>query len=113
MLFDKLCTKYSLDFSLPTPEIEGRVKKLGIQATLVSNPAKFYERLQADVYPTIEGSDHSRLIYYYTLLQFCAAEIEGDKVKPDVHVRALKKLKSAAPGKTKRINQNILFVISE
>ncbi|XP_072038105.1 NBAS subunit of NRZ tethering complex-like [Amphiura filiformis] len=83
---------------LPTQEIEARVNKLGIRSTLVSNPTKFYERLQDDVYPTIEGSDHSRLIYFYTLMQFCAREIEGDKVKPDVHVRALKKLKSAAPG---------------
>ncbi len=99
--------------SLPTPEIEARVNRLGIKTTLVSNPSKFYERLQADVYPTIEGSDHSRLIYFYTLMQFCAAQIEGDKIKPDVHVRALKKLKSAAPGKLKIWSCSMYFEIIE
>ena len=80
--------------SLNTSQVAQRVKTLGISDSLQSE-ARFPERMRQYVYPTIEGTDHSRLMYYYTLLVDCA--YEGDSISPAQHVALLKKIKSSAP----------------
>jgi len=52
--------------------------------------------MQTNVYPLINGTDHERLLCYYTLLGDCKAD--DDPVSPQTHVKLLKKLKTAAGG---------------
>lgn len=55
------------------------------------------------VYPSIEGRDHQRLLYYFTLLENCGcSEFVKHAVKPETHIRLLKKFKAVAPGR--RVN---------
>ena len=56
------------NFRLSTEELEKRVTSLDILPTLKSKPEEFCKRLQAYIYPTLEGCDHARLLYYYTIL---------------------------------------------
>ena len=52
------------------------------------------------VYPAIAGSDLSRLLLYYSLLESCdCAQYITAAMKPDTHVKLLKKLKAVASGK--------------
>ncbi|KAF2982203.1 hypothetical protein EK904_002627 [Melospiza melodia maxima] len=47
----------------------------------------------------IEGQDHQRLLYYFTLLENCGcSEVVSHALKPETHIRLLKKFKAVAPG---------------
>ncbi|XP_041464544.1 neuroblastoma-amplified sequence-like [Lytechinus variegatus] len=81
---------------LSTTAIEARSHQLDLIATLLERPEDFCERMETCIYPTIEGSDHQRLIYYFTLLQKSGAEVKGLVITPDMHVKLLKKIKAAA-----------------
>ncbi|XP_077988543.1 NBAS subunit of NRZ tethering complex-like [Glandiceps talaboti] len=83
---------------LPTKEIEERVKLIGFLPSLVSQSADFYKRAKTYILPSISGTDHTRLIYYYTLLDSCSNGDVSELMKPDVHLKLLKKIKSAVPG---------------
>ena len=56
---------------MDTAEIESRVKELGILPTLTTQPDEFASHMQKYVYPTLCGTDHARLLYYYALLEGC------------------------------------------
>ncbi|XP_066453161.1 NBAS subunit of NRZ tethering complex [Eleutherodactylus coqui] len=87
------------DSGLSTTEIEERAKSLGLFDTLKANPEAFYEHMAKYVYPTIEGRDHQRLLYYFTLLENCGcSQHVRHLIKPDSHVKLLKKLKAVASG---------------
>ncbi|XP_071999707.1 NBAS subunit of NRZ tethering complex isoform X2 [Engystomops pustulosus] len=87
------------DSGLSTTEIEERAKSLGLFETLKSNPEAFYEHMAKYVYPTIEGRDHQRLLYYFTLLENCGcSQYIPHLIKPDSHIKLLKKLKAVASG---------------
>ena len=90
-------------YSFKTPKLEEYISALGILPTLTSKPIDFADRLNLYVFPTIEGSDHNRLIYYYSLLHKCGSKIKTGSVTPDTHIKSLKKLKSAAPGTNHRV----------
>ncbi|XP_070541643.1 NBAS subunit of NRZ tethering complex-like [Ptychodera flava] len=83
---------------LSTKEIEERVKSLGILPILVKDSKNFYQRSKMYIYPSIEGKDHTRLIYYYTLLDNCDENDITEDMKPDLHLKLLKKIKSAMQG---------------
>ena len=83
---------------MTTQEIEVRMKKLGILHTLKSQGDEFYDRMKTYVYPTIDGRNHDRLSQYYNYLDGCQPK---DDTQPSLHVRLLKKIKSASPGKEK------------
>ncbi|XP_075779588.1 NBAS subunit of NRZ tethering complex isoform X2 [Pelodiscus sinensis] len=86
------------DSGLSTGEIEGRAQSLGLFETLKTNPEALYEHLAKYVYPGIEGMDHQRLLYYFTLLQNCGcSEFVKHAVKPETHIQLLKKFKAIAP----------------
>lgn len=52
------------------------------------------------VLPSVEGTDHSRLLYYYTLLEAAGCEpYVTTAIKPESHVKLLKKLRAVAGGK--------------
>ncbi|XP_072167418.1 NBAS subunit of NRZ tethering complex-like [Diadema setosum] len=86
------------DSGLSTPEIEQRSQKLELLNTLLEKPADFCHRMESCIYPTIEGADHARLIYYFTLLQKSGEEVKSQLTSPDTHVKLLRKIKAAAAG---------------
>ncbi|XP_061845911.1 NBAS subunit of NRZ tethering complex isoform X3 [Colius striatus] len=87
------------DSGLSTLEIEERAQSLGLFETLKTNPESLYEHMMKYVYPSIEGRDHQRLLYYFTLLENCGcSEVVKHAIKPETHIRFLKKFKAVAPG---------------
>uniref|UniRef100_A0A8C2TJ77 NBAS subunit of NRZ tethering complex n=1 Tax=Coturnix japonica TaxID=93934 RepID=A0A8C2TJ77_COTJA len=87
------------DSGLSTLEIEERAQSLGLFETLKTSPETLYEHMVKYVYPSIEGRDHQRLLYYFTLLENCGcSEAVKHAVKPETHIRLLKKFKAVAPG---------------
>ncbi|KAJ8270630.1 hypothetical protein GJAV_G00117350 [Gymnothorax javanicus] len=87
------------DSGLSTKDIESRSQALGLFETLKSDPAAFYDHMTKYVYPSIAGTDLLRLLYYFTLLENCGcAELVQSAIKPETHVKLLKKLKAVATG---------------
>ncbi|XP_041345112.1 neuroblastoma-amplified sequence isoform X2 [Pyrgilauda ruficollis] len=87
------------DSGLSTLEIEERAQSLGLFETLKTSPETFHEHMAKYVYPSIEGQDHQRLLYYFTLLENCGcSEVVNRALKPETHIRLLKKFKAVAPG---------------
>ncbi|XP_063006927.1 NBAS subunit of NRZ tethering complex isoform X3 [Melospiza melodia melodia] len=87
------------DSGLSTLQIEERAQSLGLFETLKSSPETFHEHMAKYVYPSIEGQDHQRLLYYFTLLENCGcSEVVSHALKPETHIRLLKKFKAVAPG---------------
>ena len=85
-------------FRLSTEEVEARVSSLDILPTLKSQPEEFCKRLQTYIYPTLEGGDHTRLLYYYSVLSGCDVPLDGG-LTADAHVKLLKRVKTVMPGK--------------
>ncbi|KAM5262785.1 NBAS subunit of NRZ tethering complex [Ctenodactylus gundi] len=87
------------DSGLCTGEIEKRAEVLHLFETLKMDPEGFYKHMVKYVYPTIDGLDHERLLYYFTLLEHCGCADFGEHaIKPETHIRLLKKLKVVASG---------------
>ncbi|KAL8172892.1 UNVERIFIED_CONTAM: hypothetical protein K2H54_030677 [Gekko kuhli] len=87
------------DSGLSTAAIEERAQSLGLFETLKTIPDAFHEHMVKYVYPTIEGRDHQRLLYYFMLLENCSCpEFVKHAIKPETHIRLLKKFKAVAPG---------------
>lgn len=96
---------------MSTLEIEERAQSLGLFETLKTSPETLHEHMVKYVYPSIEGRDHQRLLYYFTLLENCGcSEFVKHAVKPETHIRLLKKFKAVAPGK--RVNGFFFFFFS-
>jgi len=87
---------------MTTELIKQRMSELRILAELtgigesasVEMSKKFIERMYKNVYPLICGTDHDRLVYFYSLLADC----ESSDSSAQNHIKLLKKLKSAAAG---------------
>ncbi|XP_040920271.1 neuroblastoma-amplified sequence isoform X1 [Toxotes jaculatrix] len=87
------------DSGLSTKDIESRSEFLGLFDTLKCNPQAFYSHMTKYVLPTVEGTDLARLLYYYTLLDAAGCEpYVTTTIKPDSHVKLLKKLRAVANG---------------
>ncbi|XP_023558187.1 neuroblastoma-amplified sequence isoform X2 [Octodon degus] len=87
------------DSGLPTAEIEKRAQALNLFETLKMDPEAFHRHMAKYIYPTIGGLDHERLLYYFTLLDSCGcAELGNLALKPETHIRLLKKFKVVAAG---------------
>lgn len=81
-------------------EIEERAQSLGLFETLKTSPETLHEHMAKYVYPSIEGRDHQRLLYYFTLLENCGcSEVVKHPLKPETHIRLLKKFKAVAPSR--------------
>ncbi|ELT90143.1 hypothetical protein CAPTEDRAFT_162693 [Capitella teleta] len=87
--------EYLFDCGMETKDIHGRISRLDLLQTLTSDPNQFAERMKRDVYPTISGLDHDRLICYFSLLDGCP--VDG-QLKPDAHIWLLKKIAAVAKG---------------
>ncbi|XP_045700377.1 neuroblastoma-amplified sequence isoform X4 [Phyllostomus hastatus] len=84
---------------LSTAEIESRAQALRLFETLKTDPEAFHKHMVKYIYPTIGGLDHERLLYYFTLLESCgSADFGNYAIKPETHIRLLKKLKVVASG---------------
>ncbi|CAO2605019.1 NBAS subunit of NRZ tethering complex [Lemmus lemmus] len=87
------------DSGLSTGEIEKRAQTLHLFDTLKTDPESFHKHMVKYIYPTIAGLDHERLLYYFTLLETCGcADFETASIKPETHIRLLKKFKVVASG---------------
>uniref|UniRef100_A0A673CVY3 NBAS subunit of NRZ tethering complex n=1 Tax=Sphaeramia orbicularis TaxID=375764 RepID=A0A673CVY3_9TELE len=87
------------DSGLSTKDIESRSQSLGLFDTLKCNPQAFYSHMTKYVLPSVEGTDMDRLLYYYTLLDAAGCEpFVSTIIKPDSHVKLLKKLRAVAIG---------------
>uniref|UniRef100_A0A3Q3K2P3 Neuroblastoma-amplified sequence N-terminal domain-containing protein n=1 Tax=Monopterus albus TaxID=43700 RepID=A0A3Q3K2P3_MONAL len=87
------------DSGLSTKDIESRSESLGLFDILKCNPQAFYSHMTKYVLPTVEGTDLGRLFYYYTLLDAAGCEPYVTAIiKPDSHVKLLKKLRAVASG---------------
>nr|XP_024660884.1 neuroblastoma-amplified sequence isoform X2 [Maylandia zebra] len=87
------------DSGLSTKDIETRSESLSLFETLKCNPQAFYSHMMKYVLPTVEGTDLNRLLYYYTLLDAAGCEpYVTTTIKPDSHVKLLKKLRAVANG---------------
>lgn len=87
------------DSGLSTAEIENRAQSLHLFETLKTDPEGFHKHMVKYIYPTIGGFDHERLLYYFTLLESCGCSGLGNyAIKPETHVRLLKKFKVVASG---------------
>ncbi|KAM3861566.1 NBAS subunit of NRZ tethering complex [Diretmus argenteus] len=87
------------DSGLSTKDIESRSESLGLFQTLKCNPQAFHSHMTKYVLPSVEGTDLGRLLYYYTLLEAagCVSHVTAH-IKPDSHVKLLKKLRAVANG---------------
>ncbi|XP_059585522.1 NBAS subunit of NRZ tethering complex isoform X2 [Alligator mississippiensis] len=87
------------DSGLSTTEIEERAQGLNLFETLKTSPEALCEHMAKYVYPSVEGIDHQRLLYYFTLLENCGcSEFVKHAIKPETHIRLLKKFKVVATG---------------
>ena len=85
---------------MSTVEIENRAQALHLFETLKTNPEAFHKHMVKYIYPTISGFDQERLLYYFTLLESCSSADFGKyAIKPETHIRLLKKFKVVASGK--------------
>ncbi|KAL4228277.1 hypothetical protein ACF0H5_013708 [Mactra antiquata] len=83
------------DSGLSVDEIQSRVSKLNILEVLQSKAEKFCERMTTYVYPSIEGTNHQMLMYYYSTMSACDIKLQGN-ITADSHIKLLKKLRSIA-----------------
>ncbi|KAF6321497.1 NBAS subunit of NRZ tethering complex [Rhinolophus ferrumequinum] len=87
------------DSGLSTVEIENRAQALHLFETLKTDPEGFHKHMVKYIYPTIGGFDHERLLYYFTLLESSGCVALGKcAIKPETHIRLLKKFKVVASG---------------
>lgn len=102
----------SFSSSLSTKDIESRSETLGLFATLKSDPQAFYQHMSKYVLPSVEGTDLGRLLYYYSLLDAAGCQpFISAAIKPEAHVRLLKKLRAVAAGKTPVFFYEEMFVL--
>ncbi|XP_060067245.1 NBAS subunit of NRZ tethering complex-like [Ylistrum balloti] len=85
------------DSMLMTEDIEDRVGKMGILPVLREREEDFVKKMTTYVYPSVEGTDHSRLLYYYTLMSGINMPLAGT-LTAETHVKLLKKVKFTAEG---------------
>uniref|UniRef100_A0A8C6U129 NBAS subunit of NRZ tethering complex n=1 Tax=Neogobius melanostomus TaxID=47308 RepID=A0A8C6U129_9GOBI len=86
-------------YVLSTKDIESRSGSLGLFDTLKSDPEAFHSHMNKYVLPSVEGTDMGRLLYYYTLLDAAGCQpYVSTIIKPESHVKLLKKLRAVASG---------------
>lgn len=71
---------------------------MGILPTLREQGPEFVEKMRTYVYPSIEGTDHTRLLYYYTLVAGLDTPLTGT-LTGNAHVKLLKKINFSAEGR--------------
>ncbi|XP_072297684.1 NBAS subunit of NRZ tethering complex [Eucyclogobius newberryi] len=87
------------DSGLSTKDIESCNDSRGLFDTLKSDPEAFHSHMNKYVLPSVDAKDMGRLLYYYTLLDAAGCHpYVSTAIKPDSHVKLLKKLRAVASG---------------
>ncbi|KAH9370701.1 hypothetical protein HPB48_013992 [Haemaphysalis longicornis] len=80
-------------------EVEERLRIDGMLEVLLSKPEPLREKLLSRIYPSLDGSDHSSMVFFYQLLEKCAsASVDDLGLTPAKHLKLLGKLRTACPG---------------
>ncbi|CAL4164619.1 unnamed protein product [Meganyctiphanes norvegica] len=88
--------QHVFDSELPTTELEKHVLDKGMMKVLLQQSEEFVRRMDQSVFLTVNGCDHDRLLFYFSLIEQC----KGVKESKDAatHIKLLKKLKGSAAG---------------
>lgn len=108
-MWSVLCTHLEYLFTecqdqVSTNNLKSRIEKLNMIPELIKNPTEFISRMDSCVYPFISGTDHERLILYFSLLNECKKK-DVDvlsshnlcPIAPLDHVKMLRKIKAMTP----------------
>lgn len=79
-------------------DIEQRLHTGGMLEALLSSPESLREQLFSRIYPSLNGSDHRVMRFFYKLLDICGRTVTDNLgLKPSDHLRLLERLRSACP----------------
>ncbi|KAL3201601.1 hypothetical protein MRX96_012628 [Rhipicephalus microplus] len=79
-------------------DIEQRLLTGGMLEVLASNPESLREKLLSRIYPSLNGSDHALMKFFYKLLEKCGQAFTDDLgLRPSDHLKLLERLRSACP----------------
>ncbi|XP_075536541.1 NBAS subunit of NRZ tethering complex-like [Dermacentor variabilis] len=79
-------------------DIEQRLLTGGMLEALLSSPESLREQLFSRIYPSLNGSDHEVMRFFYKLLDICGRTVTDDLgLKPSDHLTLLERLQSACP----------------
>ncbi|XP_028411208.1 LOW QUALITY PROTEIN: neuroblastoma-amplified sequence-like [Dendronephthya gigantea] len=89
------------DGDLSTKQLQERVGEKDLMTTLLTQPEKMISRLQEYIYPSIDGKQLARLLYYFMLFNDCVQSgglSYEDDLDPQMHIRLIKKIKASSQG---------------
>ncbi|XP_066274218.1 NBAS subunit of NRZ tethering complex-like [Branchiostoma lanceolatum] len=86
------------DSQLPVKSVEEKLKETDTLAVLSSSPDEMAQCMEKSVYPSLAGTDHGALMFYYQVMAGSGTSLEPCGLKPSVHASLLRKIKPAAPG---------------
>ncbi|XP_067139001.1 NBAS subunit of NRZ tethering complex-like [Centruroides vittatus] len=86
-----------LEESLSVDDIKVKIEHFDMMEELLLKPILFKEKLQSNIYPSINGKDFTMLIFYYTLLEKCGNDKDFTGIKPNIHLEMLKVLEEINP----------------
>ncbi|XP_065291612.1 NBAS subunit of NRZ tethering complex-like [Dermacentor albipictus] len=79
-------------------DIEQRLLTGGMLEALLSSPESLREQLFSRIYPSLNGSDHGVMRFFYKLLDICGRTVTDNLgLKPSDHLMLLERLQSACP----------------
>ncbi|KAI8481341.1 hypothetical protein Bbelb_409050 [Branchiostoma belcheri] len=86
------------DSQLPVKSIEEKLSETDTLAVLASSPDEMAQQMEGSIYPSLAGTDHAALLYYFQVMSGSGTSLEPCGLKPSVHASLLRKIKPAAPG---------------
>ncbi|KAK7075570.1 hypothetical protein SK128_017560 [Halocaridina rubra] len=86
--------QHLFDSEITTAQVRKHIEERKILKTLGKEPKDFVARMEQNVYLTVNGCDHERLLLYYSLIEQCGEK--QDSQMATSHIKLLKKLKGSA-----------------
>ncbi|XP_035662778.1 neuroblastoma-amplified sequence-like [Branchiostoma floridae] len=86
------------DSQLPVKSVEEKLQETDTLSVLASSPNEMAQRMEESVYPSLAGTDHGTLMYYFQVMAGSGTSLEPCGLKPSIHTSLLRKIKPAAPG---------------
>ncbi|XP_069188396.1 NBAS subunit of NRZ tethering complex-like isoform X2 [Procambarus clarkii] len=106
--------QHLFDSEINTAELKKHINEKDLIQTLGNKPEEFVSRMEQNVFLTVNGCDHERLILYYSLIEQCGGMEPESKVAPS-HIKLLKKLKGSAEGLNYKLllkpNSDVLAIL--
>ena len=88
--------QHLFDSEATTNDVKKKVNQRNLADILGQDPKEFVVKMEQIILLTINGSDHERLLLYYSLIEKCGEE--EDRKMALAHIKLLKKLKGSAKG---------------